>query len=51
MTGYSREQLEVKLSNGVSYREFFADAPRMNPDCTRIKGVVCGIHVETIEDP
>ena len=51
MTGYSREQLEEKLSNGVSYREFFVDAPKMYPDCALIKGVICGIRVENIEDP
>lgn len=51
MTGYSREQLEEKISNGVSYREFFVDAPQMNPDCALIKGAICGIRVENIEDP
>ncbi|MDY5484461.1 MAG: DUF2200 domain-containing protein [Clostridium sp.] len=51
MTGYSREQLEQQISKGVSYREFFADAPQMNPNCSLIKGVICGICVENIEDP
>lgn len=51
LTGYSREQLAQQISGNVSYRQFFADAPQMNPNCALIKGVICGIRVESIEDP
>lgn len=51
LTGYSCKQLAGQLSSGVSYREFFENAPQMNPNFVLIKGVVCGIRVENIEDP
>ena len=51
LTGYSQKQLEGQISNQVDLRTFFADAPQMNPNCSLIKGVVCGIRVEEIEDP
>ena len=51
MTGYSREQLKEIISSGVSYRKVCDDAPQMNPNCSLIKGVICGIRVENIEDP
>lgn len=51
LTGYTQEQLEHQLSSGVSYRTFFDEAPMMNPNCSLIKGVICGIRVEDIEDP
>ena len=51
LTGYSQKQLEGLISNQVDLRTFFADAPQMNPNCSLIKGVVCGIRVEEIEDP
>lgn len=51
LTGYSREELYEKLDAGVSYRDFFAAAPSMNPNRRLINGVVCGIRVEDIEDP
>ena len=50
-TGYSIEQLEHQIAAGVSYEMFFAEAPQMNPNCNKIKGSVCGIKVEQIEDP
>jgi len=51
LTGYSCKQLAEQLSSGVSYREFFENAPQMNPNFVLIKGVICGIRVENIEDP
>lgn len=50
LTGYSIEQLEHQIKAGVSYEMFFAEAPQMNPNCNIIKGSVCGIKVEQIED-
>ena len=51
LTGYSIEQLEHQIEEGISYEMFFAEAPQMNPNCNKIKGSVCGIKVEQIEDP
>ena len=51
LTGYSQPQIERHLHNGTNYQSFFAQAPRMNPGRTLITGVVCGIRIESIEDP
>jgi hypothetical protein len=51
LTGYDAAGLEAQLSKGSSYEAFFNEAPRMNPDAAVIKGSVCGIRVEDIEDP
>lgn len=51
LTGYDTEGLNKQLEAGVSYRTFFEEAPCMNPDCGLIRGVICGIRVEEIEDP
>ncbi len=51
LMGYDEESLNKQLEKDVSYGEFFTQAPRMNPDRELIKGVVCGVHVENIEDP
>jgi hypothetical protein len=47
LTGYDMESLDLD----VPYREFFDRAPAMNPRASLIKGSVCGIKVEEIEDP
>lgn len=51
LTGYSQEELEAELENQTDFETFFAEAPHMNPSRNLIKGVVCGIRVEEIEDP
>ena len=51
LTGHSPETLEKELASGASFEAFFSRAPRMNPARSLIKGVVCGIRVEEIEDP
>lgn len=51
LTGYSQEELEVQLEKQTDYENFFAEAPKLNPSRTLIKGVVCGVRVEDIEDP
>lgn len=50
LTGYSQEELEAQLEKQTDFETFFAEAPRMNPSRTLIKGVVCGIRVEDIEE-
>ena len=51
LTGHDRESLAAALAGGVTFEDFFALAPRMNPARSLIKGVVCGVRVEEIEDP
>jgi len=51
LTGYSPEQLEAQLKNQTDFETFFADAPRLNPSRALIKGVICGVRIEDIEEP
>ncbi len=51
LTGYSCAQLHAELEKKTNFRDFFAAAPALNPARTLITGVICGIRVETIEDP
>ncbi len=51
MTGYSADEIAQCASEEVSYAGFFSRAPRMNPNRSLVTGVVCGVRVETIEDP
>ena len=51
LTGYSQKGLEAVLKNKTDFETFFAEALRMNPSRDLIKGVVCGVRVEEIEEP
>ncbi len=51
LTGYSQKELETKLEDGTSFEAFFTEAPAMNPNRDLIKGVICGVRVEEIEEP
>ncbi|MEK4024342.1 DUF2200 domain-containing protein [Mammaliicoccus sciuri] len=51
LTGYSQEEFEVQLENQTDFETFFAEAPQLNPARALIKGVICGIRVEEIEEP
>lgn len=51
LTGYDKVGLKRQIDQGNSFEAFFAQAPALNPKCSLIKGVVCGIRVEAIEDP
>ncbi|MVX66162.1 DUF2200 family protein [Clostridium chromiireducens] len=51
LTGYSQEEMEVQLEKQTDFETFFAEAPKMNPLRTLIKGVICGVRVEDIEEP
>jgi len=51
LTGYSQDGLERVIKTKVDLRTFFEQAPQLNPNASLIKGVVCGIRVEDIEDP
>jgi hypothetical protein len=51
LTGYSFEQLEDQLVAQSNIESFIANAPRLNPNRSLIKGLICGIRVEDVEDP
>jgi hypothetical protein len=51
LTGYSQAGLRQQIKKENDLRTFFAQAPAIHPDSSLIKGVVCGIRVEEIEDP
>ena len=51
LTGYSKEGLEAQLEAKTDFETFFAEAPQMNPSRNMIKGVICGVRVENIEEP
>jgi hypothetical protein len=51
LTGYDGSGLQSQLDKGVSYEQFFSEAPQMNPNAHKITGVICGHRVEGIEDP
>jgi len=51
LTGYSQRELEGQLKKQTDFETFFKEAPKLNPSRSLIKGTVCGIRVEEIEDP
>jgi hypothetical protein len=51
LTGYSQEGLEAQLEKHTDIETFLAEAPQPNPSRVLIKGVVCGVRVEDIEEP
>jgi hypothetical protein len=51
LTGYSQKQLKGLLKKQTDIETFLKEAPKLNPARTLIKGVVCGIRVEEIQDP
>lgn len=51
LTGYTQEALEAQLEKQTDVESFFEESPQLNPARVLIKGVVCGVRVEDIEDP
>jgi len=51
LTGYSEQQLATLTADKTTFEAFFADAPQMQERRLLIKGVVCGVRVENVEDP
>ena len=51
LTGYSQAELRKQIKQENDFATFFAQAPSIHPDSSLIKGVVCGVRVEEIEDP
>ena len=51
LTGYNQRQLEGQLKKQTDFETFFNEAPKLNPSRALIKGVVCGVRVEDIQEP
>lgn len=51
LTGYSQQELETELEKQTDFETFFAEAPKLNPSRSLIKGVICGVRIEDIEEP
>ena len=50
-TGYGQPELDGMLEKEVAYGDFFRNAPKLNENSVLIKGVVCGVRVEEVEEP
>ena len=51
LTGYDRKGLQHIIDHKTDFATFFAQAPQLNPNVSKITGVICGYRVEDIEDP
>lgn len=50
LTGYNKKTLQKQIDQKNDFRIFFAQAPQINPNASKITGVICGCRVEEIED-
>lgn len=50
LTGYNATTLQQQIDNQVDFETFFGEAPQINPNVSKITGVICGCRVEAIED-
>ncbi len=51
LTGYDEKALEQVIANQTDFETFFAQALKINPNVSKITGMICGYRVEEIEDP
>lgn len=51
LTGYDKQALQQIIDNKTDFETFFAQAPQLNPNVSKITGVICGYRIEEIEDP
>ena len=51
LTGYNKQSLQKQIDQKSDLETFFVQAPKINPNVSKITGVVCGVRVEDIEDP
>lgn len=50
LTGYNAQTLQQQIDNNTDFEHFFAEAPALNPNVSKITGVICGYRVEEIKD-
>lgn len=51
LTGYDQKSLKKQIDSKIDFEKFFAQAPHLNPNVSKITGVICGYRVEEIQDP
>lgn len=51
LTGYTQAALDTRLRDKTDFETFFDEAPKMNPARSAVKGVICGVRIEDIEEP
>lgn len=51
LTGYNKKSLQKIIDQKTDFETFFAEAPKLNPNVSKITGVICGYRVEEIKDP
>ena len=51
LTGYTPKALAAQIKQKKDFETFFSEAPLLNPNVSKITGVVCGVRIEEIEDP
>jgi len=51
LTGYNQQELEAQIEKQTDFETFYAQAPRLNPYRSLIKGMICGVRVEEIKEP
>ncbi|MBK5721800.1 DUF2200 domain-containing protein, partial [Dysgonomonas sp. Marseille-P4677] len=50
LTGYDKQSLQQQIGKNSDLKTFFTEAPQINPNASKITGVICGYRVEDIED-
>lgn len=50
LTGYDKKTLKQQIDKKADFETFFSEAPRLNPNASKITGVICGHRIEEIED-
>jgi hypothetical protein len=50
LTGYNKKSLQQQIDKKIDFETFFAQAPKLNPNVSKITGIICGHRVEDIED-
>ena len=51
LTGYNQQELQKQIDSKKDFETFFAQAPQLNPNVSKITGVICGYRIEEIENP
>ncbi len=51
LTGYDKHTLQQQIDKKSTFETFFAEAPELNPNVSKITGLICGYRIEEIEDP
>ena len=50
LTGYTQQELQQQIDDKIDFETFFAQAPELNPNSSKITGMICGYRIEEIED-